>query len=296
MTIAAISAPRVGSVRPNPSRPVASRRGFTLVEMVVVLAIIGILSSLLMPGIARTKSRAQAIQCLSHLRQWGFGLHVYSTDGEDRLPRDGTDEQGFYAVETGATNGPGSPSDPFAWFNSLPVGAGETPLSNYWSSATRPRDQLPFPGGVGPLWHCPAARSATQDRFLRDGAFGFFSIAMNQELKLLPTQRLNLPPGYYEYPQMPRLGSIPSPDATVLMTDIAFSPTLEPFSGAPERNGVLPAGSNREFAQRHRNRGANLVFIDGHAGFFSRKYITTGTASPLEKLTPGVVWNPNSGN
>ncbi len=277
---------------PSSSR-LPERRAFTLVELIVVLAIVGILASLLMPTLAKAKSRAQAVQCLNHLRQWGIALHVYTGDNEDRLPRDGTDDQDQYGVDTGASTGPGSPNDPVAWFNTLPLPAGEQPLSNYWYGAVRPREHLPFPGGLGPIWHCPAARATRQDRFLRDGGFGFFSLVMNQNLKLLSNARLDLPPGRYEYPQMPRLEALSNPDATVLLTDTAFSPTLEPFSSNPERNGTFPAGASGQFSQRHRYRGGNLVFIDGHAGFFERSYITNGPAARDEKYNPDVVWNPN---
>ena len=48
-------------------------------------------------------------------------------------------------------------------------------------------------------------------------------------------------------------------------------------------------------AQRHSHRGGNLGFLDGHASFFKRSYITNGPATREEKLNPDVVWNPNRG-
>lgn len=277
----------------RPMKPCRQRSAFTLVELLVVLAIVGILASLLLPALAKAKSRGEGMKCLSHMRQWGFALSVYSGDNDDRLPRDGTDDAGAYAVDTQATVGPGSPNDPYAWFNVLPTNAGENPLSNYWAGATRPREQLPFPGGVGALWHCPAARATRNERFLADGVFGFFSIVMNADLKLLRSLRNDAGGISLAYPEMPRLGGIAQPAATVLLTDVAFSPTLEPYSARSDRNGVEPAGYSRNFAQRHSNRGGNLVFVDGHAAFFPRRYITNGAAAREEKFNHDVVWNPN---
>src|SRR5207244_9756803 len=92
---------------------------FTLIELLVVIAIIAILAAMLLPALSRAKGRAQSINCLSNLRQWGIGLQTTLSDNDDILPRDGTDDGGQYGVDTGATSGPGSPNDPYAWFNLL---------------------------------------------------------------------------------------------------------------------------------------------------------------------------------
>src|SRR5262249_20616182 len=64
----------------------APRRAFSLVEWLVVGAVMPLLSGLLLPALGRWKAKAYNAACVSNLRQLGIATRVYSDDNQERLP------------------------------------------------------------------------------------------------------------------------------------------------------------------------------------------------------------------
>jgi len=67
---------------------------FTLIELLIVVAIIMILAGLLFPALSNAKYRAKQMQCLSHLKQMGTAIFCYSSDKNDFFP--GYMDVGFF--------------------------------------------------------------------------------------------------------------------------------------------------------------------------------------------------------
>ena len=60
-----------------------ARRAFTLVELLVVLAVLALLAGLLLPGLVRAKAKAQGLACLNNLRQFQATMVLYAADNND---------------------------------------------------------------------------------------------------------------------------------------------------------------------------------------------------------------------
>jgi prepilin-type N-terminal cleavage/methylation domain-containing protein len=139
--------PRAPTTGPEPrliDRTLTRRRGFTLVELLVVIAVIAVLVGVLLPAIGAARQAARTTVCATRLAQLGLGLGMYFNDYDRTLPQLRVDVGGGFKANIGALFGGKKGTLPVYGINEY--GAERRPLNVYVHAGPVPRDDDPGSG------------------------------------------------------------------------------------------------------------------------------------------------------
>src|SRR3990172_3936740 len=106
-------------------------RGFTLVELLVVVAIIALLMSILMPALRRVKMQAEEAKCKANMRQVGIIIFMYLQEEEFKMPD-------FHVIDHTSEGGPGrnsSKCNNHPWVGSAGNRLSSDDDASYWGTA-----------------------------------------------------------------------------------------------------------------------------------------------------------------
>ncbi len=229
----------------------ALRPAFTLIELLIVIAVIALLLAILLPALRLAKAKAREITCLSNLRQLQLCAKLYSTDYDGFLPPN----RHVYDIGTGG------PSD--VWDDSMTWCAGLAPYDTTTENIERAL-LFPYNRSTG-IYRCPAdmSRVKTQDGQLLSMR-RTRSYNLSQSINGYPyANKTPFPPYFVKEHEI----DDPPPAQLLFFVDVHEDGILDSHFGIPPRGPTyrrqrpqwwdLPAG-------RH-SQGACFSFADGHA-------------------------------
>lgn len=226
--------------------PAQRRRGFTLLELLVVVAILALVSSMLLPSIVRSKSRAQAIFCLHNLHQVQLAWSMYADDNHDWLP--------------GVIGGsyPGSDRWVSGW---LDFSSSSDNTNTLYLTDISYSQLAPYIAEAGPaVYRCPSDRSEVTIHGRTHPRVR--SLSMNCWMNYIGTA----PIGQDQFQVFQRLGDIvdfPPSKAWVLMDEREDSINDGLFQTNLKLRGVQ--ARIVDYPASFHGRSAGVVFADGHA-------------------------------
>ena len=217
---------------------------FTLLELLVVIAVIAILASLLMPVLSAAKRRAAQAQCINSLKQLGLGMQMYIDDYRDTFPGMASQHSGF------------QPSD-WIWWRT--------------NDTAHPVQQSPIVANLASadvkLFRCPldddnSARIAQADSqngpYLYSYSLTSYDVVngINPGMSSVFTGGQNLPF---------KLAGVRNPGGKIMLAEeVASDNSRDNPTGAPAINDGrwMPASSN-PLTARHGGKG-DVTFADFH--------------------------------
>lgn len=225
-------------------------KGFTLVELLVVIGIIAVLISILLPALSKVREQSKRTACLSNVRQIFLMLRLYANGDHDYVPLgyiNNTKQFNFAMSETGSGT-----NKRVAFGRLYDAGLISAPLAFY--CPTNEFDQMAYNTPANP-WP-PGVSSTTTTRI----GYGIRPTDPSN-----PTLKLNW---------------------TASAGGVNFPSKLPKLTKMKNRAVVSDTASSPPYLNMRHLKGVNVLYGDGSGRFVLREDIEKGTKD-LDEITPG---------
>ena len=304
----------------NPCRDPFRRfsRGFTLVELLVVIGIIALLIGILLPALNKARVQAQQLVCQSNMRQLGYGFQIYTNDNRQFLPWTGNGDGNSMSNPIGPWD------DSAYWANAVLKIVSRRSYYDIQQLAAAGQMKLGTANSNN-VMVCPSAGpavagNASGDGTYPDGTFTMYGNIAGSTPQYVP----NSTPGtvvpehvYWCYvinsklddslKNAPGSGKTSSGNGFLkislfrqsALTVLLVEKMMSPGEVVPINQSLsLARGKTTytRFTGRHR-KGGNLLFADGHVGWYADavldatpSYLSAGNSA--HNLPNTVIWDP----